>query len=458
MNDPRDELVALHRYAVISPVVSSQLGKTERGLLVRALATSRFSDPDGQERSYSRSTIDRWIAAYRRDGLDGLKPVPRLDKGRPRVSPALMEMAVGLRRAVPARSAAQIAEMIERSEGVRLSERTLRDHLARSGVSRQAISAAPERAFGRFEASRPNEIWIGDVVHGPFVPHPRRAGSRRAKLFVLVDDHSRLLVHGRWMEEENARAGQDVLRAAVTRRGVPQHLYLDNGAPYRSAQLERTCAVLGIHLVHSRPYAPQGRGKQERLNRYLRERFVTEAEAAGIADFAQLNDNFMAFVEQVANTRTHAETKMSPIARFLAGGPPGLPDPALVREAFRWSVTRRVTKTATVSLYANRYEVDPILVGKTVELRFDPEDLSVIDVVLGGVVVSKALPFVIGRHVHPAVPQAQLKAPDPKPESAIEYLALVRRADDDAKGAGQIAYSELCLPGFGPDELDTEAR
>jgi putative transposase len=295
-------------------------------------------------------------------------------------------------------------------------------------------------------------------LHGPFVPHPRRAGSRRAKLFVLVDDHSRLLVHGRWMEEENARAGQDVLRAAVTRRGVPQHLYLDNGAPYRSAQLERTCAVLGIHLVHSRPYAPQGRGKQERLNRYLRERFVTEAEAAGIADFAQLNDNFMAFVEQVANTRTHAETKMSPIARFLAGGPPALPDPALVREAFRWSVTRRVTKTATVSLYANRYEVDPILVGKTVELRFDPEDLSVIDVVLGGVVVSKALPFVIGRHVHPAVPQAQLKAPDPKPESAIEYLALVRRADDDAKGAGQIAYSELCLPGFGPDELDTEAR
>jgi len=40
---------------------------------------------------------------------------------------------------------------------------------------------------------------------------------------------------------------------------------------------------------------------------------------------------------------------------------------------------RRVTKTATVSLYANRYEVDPGLVGRNVELRFDPEDLSVID-------------------------------------------------------------------------------
>jgi hypothetical protein len=42
-----------------------------------------------------------------------------------------------------------------------------------------------------------------------------------------VDDYSRLLVQGRWMEEENTRAGQDVLRAAICRRGVPDHLYLD---------------------------------------------------------------------------------------------------------------------------------------------------------------------------------------------------------------------------------------
>jgi transposase InsO family protein len=37
---------------------------------------------------------------------------------------------------------------------------------------------------------------------------------------------------------------------------VPENLYLDNGAPYRSSQLARTCAVLGVHLVHSKPYSP----------------------------------------------------------------------------------------------------------------------------------------------------------------------------------------------------------
>ncbi|MGC8514497.1 MAG: DDE-type integrase/transposase/recombinase, partial [Acidimicrobiales bacterium] len=86
----------------------------------------------------------------------------------------------------------------------------------------------------------------------------------------MVDDHSRLLVHGRWMAEENTRSGQDVLRSAIARRGMPETLYVDNGAPYANHQLARACAVLGVHLVHSRPYKPQGRGKQERLNSYIR--------------------------------------------------------------------------------------------------------------------------------------------------------------------------------------------
>ena len=155
-------------------------------------------------------------------------------------------------------------------------------------------------------------MWIGDVLVGPFVPHPRTSGSKRAYLFVLVDDYSRLLVHGRWVTDQNTRAGQDVLRAAIQRRGLPERLYVDNGAPYSHAALERSCAVLGIRLIHSRPYSPEGRGKQERLNRFIRERFLTEAEAHGIASFTELNDRFLAWSEQVCNTRVHAETARRP--------------------------------------------------------------------------------------------------------------------------------------------------
>ena len=52
------------------------------------------------------------------------------------------------------------------------------------------------------------------------------------------------------------------------------------------------------------------------------------------------------------------ETKQRPIDRFQAGGPPRHPDPARLADAFRWALTRKVTKTATISLEGNSYTVD----------------------------------------------------------------------------------------------------
>ena len=281
------------------------------------------------------------MVAYRRDGLGGLRPTPRADRGRARAQGRWLEEAARMRRALPTRSSAQIVDAIARAHGVLLSERTVRAYLRRSGLTRAALTAEPAKAFGRYEASAPNEIWIGDVLVGPFVPHPRVAGSKRAKLFVLVDDYSRLLVHGRWMTEENTRAGQDVLRSAIARRGLPQILHVDNGAPYANHQLARACAVLGVHLVHSKPYSPQGRGKQERLNSYIRQSFIAEMEDRGIADFEALNDFFMAWAEQVANARTHAETKQAADRTVPRQPHPDHPHPGACwpkRSGGRWSV------------------------------------------------------------------------------------------------------------------------
>ncbi|MHB1535499.1 MAG: Mu transposase C-terminal domain-containing protein [Acidimicrobiales bacterium] len=167
----------------------------------------------------------------------------------------------------------------------------------------------------------------------------------------------------------------------------------------------------------------------------------------GIASFEELNDMFMAWAEQVANARTHAETKQAPIERFLANYMPSIPPPGVLAEAFRWSMVRRVTKTATINLLGNRYEVDPALVGRSVELRFDPEDLTRIDVYDHGIRAGRAVAFVIGRHVHPAVPQAP-QPPLPHPEPGIDYMGLVATAHAEALGETSIAYRDVRLPGF----------
>ena len=249
------EVIALFRYRIIGEATSARLGPAERGRIVRELARRVYEHPDGSQRQYTRGTLDRWIRAYREQGLSGLKPEPRSDLGTVRRHPELFDEACALRAELPTRSAAQIAAILFARHRIRVAQRTINQHLRQRGLHRAALGAQP-RAFGRFEASRPNELWIGDVLVGPFVPYPRTSSSRRSYLFVLLDDYSRLILHARWVADQNTRAGQDVLRAAIQRRGVPERVYFDNGAPYSNASLERTCAVLGIRLIHSRPYAP----------------------------------------------------------------------------------------------------------------------------------------------------------------------------------------------------------
>jgi len=441
MENDQAEAVALHRWAVIAEAASERLTPKERGALVREIAARSHTHPDQTVRHYSRATIDRWLRAWRRSGLQALRPEVRSDTGAVRAHPELADEAAALRLELPSRSAAQIARILFARHGIKVAERTVREQLRRRGLTAEALAAEP-KAFGRYEAAAPNDRWITDVLVGPFVPHPKVASSVRAKLFLIVDDHSRLLVHGRFFAHENARACQEALRQAIVHRGLPDVLYADNGAPFKNAWLSRTCAVLGIRLVHSRPYAPQGRGKQERANRFIREAFLAEACHQGIETLAELDDLFAAWAAQVANCRVHAETNETPIDRFMAAGPRRAADPERLAEAFRWSVTRKVTRTATVSLEGNAYAVDPALVGRRIELRYDPEDLSLIDVVFEGRPAGVATPFTIGRHTHRAVPQA---ARPPGEPTGVDYLGMVATAHEHQAGTGRIDFSQLAM-------------
>ncbi len=118
---------------------------------------------------------------------------------------------------------------------------------------------------------------------------------------------------------------------------------------------------------------------------------------------------------------------------------PSVANPAELREAFLWAEVRTVTKTASVSIFGNHYEVDPALVGSKVELVFDPFDLTDIEVRYEG----RAIPRRIARHVHPkARPEA---APAPKP-SGVDYLGLVaaRWNQEDVRRTGRrITYAGI---------------
>ncbi len=435
--DPAEQ-IALFRYRVIAEVLNDRLSPAERGLLVRELAACAHELPGGSRKEFSRATLDRWIRAYRESELAGLRPKLRSDQGAVRKQPELLEEAARLRREAPARSAEQISRILLARHGVRVSPRTITEHLRRQGLDRARLTAEP-RVFGRFEADAPNQVWIGDVLHGPYIPHPRVAGSRRAYLFMLLDDHSRLVLHGQWFSQENTRAGQQVLRAAILAHGLPEVAYFDNGSPYANAALERTCAVLGIRLIHSRPGQPQGRGKAERVFRFVREAFLSEATLRPVTSFQELNDKFTAWVTRECNTRLHAETGQTPAERFATLANPRRPDLELLYEAFRWSLVRTVSRTAQVSMAGLKFQIDGALCGQRVQLHFDPDDLSRIDVWFQGRRYGAAVPFVLGRHVQRQVPPAPLPAPEP---IGIDYLGLVEQ-QHLRDSIGGLSYRDL---------------
>jgi putative transposase len=427
MTDRTDD-IALFRYGLVREAADPKLSKAERGMVVRSMAGITHISPAG-ETQVSRSTIDRWVRAYRSGGFAALRPGPR--RVEPRTPAEVLELAVKLRKEDPLRSGAHIAEVLRVVQGWSPHPRTLERHFKALGLSRAALTGA-NVAFGRFAADYPNELWTGDALHGPVV------GGKKAILFAFIDDCSRTVPGHRWSHSEDTLAAQGALRRGILARGLPGTVYLDNGSPFVSRQLLRALAVLGVRLVHSRPGRPEGRGKIERFFRTVREQFLVEVSHSDIVSLEALEERFVAWLEQSYHRREHSELAEAPLERFTRMATPKLVSAEVLREAFLFSEARTVTKVATVSLFGNNYEVDPALVGRKVELVFDPFDLENVIVRYMGRDFGPALPQKIGRHTHPMAKPAA----EPGPASGIDYLSLLAARHKQELGR-PIGYKDL---------------
>jgi putative transposase len=432
----RARAVGLFRYALIREAADSSLSTKQRGRLVRALAAREHLGPFGEPVRVSRATIDRWIRDWRRGGFDALVPPPR--RVSPRTPAEVLDLAAALKREVPERTAAQVAAILRAHAGWAPDERTLQRHFARLELTTRP-NGQPPSAFGRFEADAPNQRWTGDALHGPTV------NGRKAILCAFIDDHSRLLTGYRWARREDTVRLEAALHGGLAARGIPGSIYVDNGSAFVDKQLLRACASLGIRLVHSRPGQPEGRGKIERFFRTVRDQFLVEiGSGRELDDMTQLNHLFTAWVETVYHRRVHSETDQTPADRWSADHQPVLPTPGQLREAFLWSEWRTVTKTATVGLHGNTYEVDTALVGRRVEAVFDPFDLTDIQIRWQGRPMGTAIPHRIGRHVHHKARPDETTTTTPA-ATGINYLELIE-AQHTNEIRARLRYSQISNP------------
>jgi putative transposase len=199
--------------------------------------------------------------------------------------------------------------------------------------------------------------------------------KRKTYLLALLDDATRVVPYAAFAPSENTAAFLPVLQQAILRRGLPKRLYVDNGAVYRSNHLSLVCAKLGVTLIHSRPYRPQGRGKQERWFRSVRMQLLPTLSEADLRSLDALNRRLWAWVEGEYHMSPHKGLEgQTPLDRWtLSAHDVRLVGPECdLDELFLFEQKRKVQKDRTVSLHGVVYEVDASLVGETVSLRFDP--------------------------------------------------------------------------------------
>ena len=162
----------------------------------------------------------------------------------------------------------------------------------------------------------------------------------------------------------------------------------------------------------------------------------------------ELNRLLTGWVETEYHRRVHSETEQTPLDRWETGWArcnrtAAMPTAADLTEAFLWSEYRTVTRTATVSLHGNIFQVDAGLVGRKVELVFSPFDLETVEIRYRDTSYGKALPHTITRHVHP---KAKAEVPEPPTPAAtgIDYLELTAHTHHEhVRADRRIGYDAL---------------
>ena len=377
---------ALFRLSVLGPLVSRErLARGELQEIIRELAGREYAIPGTRRRHLGEKTIQAWYYAWRVQGIDGLIPKPRIDRGQSKLAAATQDAILAAKRDNPTRSIRQIRQLLEATGTVAhgsLSRSTVHRLLQQHGLSRVTGSASLPEEKRSFVAATAGAIWYGDVMHGPRVP----IGGKLAKAYLvtLFDDASRLVAHSAFCPGETALDIEGVLKQALLKRGVPIKLVVDNGAAYRAQTLQGICARLGIHLIHCRPYAPEGKGKLERWHRTCRDQFLAELDERHISSLEDLNARLWAWLEQVYHRSPHAGLDgMTPLARYqqdLATIRPLGQKAATLDALFLHRVSRLVRKDGTVSYQGARFEVPFELSGKTVSLVVDPHAEVVVGV------------------------------------------------------------------------------
>ena len=437
MDEEAKKRIAEFRFGVIHDLLGDRkLARGQRKKLLQDKTASEWDIPHTGRTYISNSTILSWLRKYERGGrqLQTLYPEIRRDRGRPRaMDEETAQSLCELKRQLKGATLPVIIREAHRrkiiGQDFKAGYATVYRLFKQRGLMNRQEQIEDRR---KFEAELPNDIWQSDCMHGPLVEVEGK--QRKSYLYAFLDDMSRLIPHAEFYPSERLDRYIAALRQALKKRGLPRKLYVDNGPAFRAHLLSHATASLGIALIHSKPYQPQGRGKIERFFRTVRMQFLSAiSEGMSLED---LNEALRRWIDTRYHAAVHSSTRQTPLARYLKHA-------HLIREApkdlddhFRQRVNRKVDRDRTVSLNGRLYEAPVHLIGSVVTLLFHEDDPVRVESFRDGVSQGMLLPLDVKvnckiRRRHDIVELITPESSAPEVDKRYEGGKLFQSKDED---------------------------
>lgn len=367
----------IFRFSIIAPIINGTHGfNTIEEYLT--FAASKTYDFDGKKRNYSKSCIRKWYTDYKKNGIKALEGKVRKDyKNSRKLTIEAIQEIESLRKEYPKITGVSIyKKLIEDGYILKndVSLSTIHRYLKKNNLKANEVCNVERRTF---EMPNVNDCWQADTSSGPYILIDKK--KYRTYIIMFIDDKSRMIMGYDIFLKDNAINMQSVFKNAIKTYGKPKRLFVDNGGPYDNKQLRYICASLGIELIHAKPYTPEAKAKQERLFRTIKDGWMNCTDWNQFKNLEEIKISLSEFLYKEYINKVHSVTKDTPNTRwhkefnnivYL--------DDELVEESFLHRSNHKVRLDRTISFNNDLYEVPFEYVGKTIETRYDPNNLDIL--------------------------------------------------------------------------------
>ena len=367
--------ISLFKFKIIAPALNKTHGFTcnEEYFEYVSKQTHKFNN---KEYKFSKSCIKHWYLSYKNYGYSSLEKKKRKDYKKSRkLSNDVIQRMITLREEYPSITGTKIYQKLIDEKYINkldVSKDTVLRFIRNNNLKASQIVNIERRMF---EMEHVNDCWQSDTSFGPYITINNK--KYRTKLIMFIDDKSRMITGFDFFLNDTAINMQEVFKTAIKTYGKPKRLFVDNGSSYDNKQLSLICARLGIELIHAKPYSPESKAKIERSFRTIKDGWMRCTNWNEFSNLKDIKRSLQTFLYNEYLNKIHASTNETPNERwhneycsitFL--------DETFIEESFLHKIERKVRRDRTIKIENTYYEVPFKYVGKTIEIRYSPNNLN----------------------------------------------------------------------------------